>query len=263
MIADNLPRSSWAVLVGENHLSHETRSAVADNLEALSRKGFNVVALELRPGSQTLLDDFSARRITTEQLEAALRPQESGFGEATLQAWIKVMATARENGMKLLAVDPPPSAEHSALIARMRQRSVTQDEVNARGADDIYRRSLLMGQAVEAELKSNSESKVLLLVGQNHLSMNGAGTIQYPNYQPVSYGLLGKGTDSYLQTQGIQTTSMVFVQKVNMPPEIVGARESSQVQRMIEISAGDPAVVRRRGDDRNGPELFVLLPAQK
>lgn len=268
VLSDLTATNSRALLIGENHLSHDTRDLVCGNLKTLAARGFNTFAIEFPPETKEQLERFNKGTLDEAGFQALVRDQQKGFGEKSIQAYGELLKEARSLGMRIIPIDKGNSLLGDGPEQRLRER-VLRGEAPAEEAARYFKQHVIsrskdMAEGIGRELALNPTSKVIALVGAAHLSMDGDKILHPTKYPPVTIPLLNNGTDSALRENGIPTSAIVIAQKIHLPKIYATYNEPSMVQEAVNAAQDTPSVIHpRRAGRPGGVDGFVVLAPEK
>ena len=268
VISELTAPTSRALVIGENHLSHDTRDLVRHNLKALTAQGFTTLAIEFPPETKPQLDLFNRGGLDEAGFKVLVGENQRGFGEKSIRAYAELLQEAHRLGMKIIPIDKGNSRLGDGPEQRLRERVLNGEAPPAEAAryfkEHVISRSKLMAAGIAHALTTEPTSKVVALVGAAHLSMDGEKILHPTKYPPVSVPLLNNGTDSALRDSGIPTSAVVISQKITLPAVYTGYKEPSMVQEALTAARGEASVIHpRRAGRPGGIDGFVVLEPAK
>ncbi len=147
----DLMANNRVLAVGESHQTpNAQRDLVAEQMSALKKAGATHLAVEIPTSTQAILDQCSR----TGQLDVESLPNMLQDG-----AYLKLLRAARDNGIKIVAVDRSDAPDSSSGTAQSDAK-----------AEPMLTRDQTMADNIEKILDQDPGNKVIFFVGARHLN---------------------------------------------------------------------------------------------
>lgn len=150
-VIKDLMAKNRVLAVGESHQTpNPQRDLIAQNMSALKEAGATHLAVEIPTSTQTILDQFqSTGKLDLESLPNMLRDQ----------AYLQMLQAARDNGIKIVAVD---RSDTPAATGKPTPSDAP--------TETLQTRDQTMASNIGKILDQNPSNKVVFFVGARHLN---------------------------------------------------------------------------------------------
>lgn len=205
-----LPKVPQRVIyIGEQHYDSGVKLALIANMQKLHAGGVTHLGIEIWGDDyQPLLTQYSKGEVNDEVLRKELRRLRDLSGalfvtDYLLDEYIKVVHSARDAGIQLLALDIPYQDEENIQRLCEQDSPPPQCRYYDPNEEDIVNRDFRMASNISGVLRTDSQSKIVALVGLKHASRE---------HQPSILRQYGWDSKAYIFANGQDLCSSVVRQ---------------------------------------------------